>query len=58
MCGAVFSDGKGKKMNKCDFCIYRWSCKEKENGICLRDEERKDDEKERRIQQSKSDMGD
>ena len=45
-------------MNKCDFCQYRWSCKEKENGICLMDEERVTDEKERRLQQSKSDLGD
>jgi hypothetical protein len=34
-------------MDKCDFCQYRWQCKEKENGICLRDEEREKDEKER-----------
>ena len=34
-------------MNKCDFCQYRWECKEKENGICFRDEERAKDEKER-----------
>lgn len=32
-------------MNKCDFCIFRWSCKYQENGICLRDEEGKDDGK-------------
>jgi hypothetical protein len=34
-------------MNKCDFCILRWECKVKENGICLRDEEGAKDEKER-----------
>ena len=45
-------------MNKCDFCILRWECKAKENGICLRDEEREKDEEKRRIQQSKSDVGD
>lgn len=36
-------------MNKCDFCILKWECKYQENGICLRDEERKDDGKERRL---------
>lgn len=45
-------------MNKCDFCENRWYCKYQENGICLRDEERKDDEKERRIQQSETDLRD
>ena len=45
-------------MDKCKFCQYRWNCKVNENGICLIDKEMEEREKERYIQQSKSDVGD